>query len=67
MIKLVDFVTLPSYYSRLLLDIKARYAKGTTVDYYMVKQINSDTSPEFSRSKSKTDIATFQIGLVFEF
>jgi hypothetical protein len=51
----------------LLLDIKARYAKGTTVDYYMVKQINPDSSPEFRRSKSKTDIATFQIGLVFEF
>jgi len=67
MIKLVDFVTLPSYYSRLLLDIKARYAKGSTVDYYIVKQINPDSSPEFRRSKSKTDIATFQIGLVFEF
>jgi len=67
MIKLVDFVTLPSFYSRMLLDIKARYVNGTPVQYYMVKQINSDTSPDFRRAKSKTDLVTFQVGLVFEF
>lgn len=67
MIKMVDFITLPSYYTRMLLDVKARYAKGTNVEYYMVKQINPDTSPEFRKAKSKTDLITFQVGLVFEF
>lgn len=67
MIKLVDFITLPSFYTRMLLDIKARYVNGTPVKYYMVKQINADTSPEFRSAKSKTDLVTFQVGLVFEF
>lgn len=67
MIKLVDFVTLPSFYSRMLLDVKARYMRGTEAKYYMVKQINNDTSPEFRKGNSKTDMATFQVGIVFEF
>jgi hypothetical protein len=67
MIKLVDFITLPSFRSRMLLDIKARYMRGTVADYHTVKQINPDSSPEFRKGTSKTDMVTFQVGLVFEF
>lgn len=67
MIKLVDFITLPEFRTRMLLDIKARYMKGTSTEYYMVKQINQDSSPDFRKSTSKTDMLTFQVGIVFEF
>lgn len=67
MVKLVDFITLPNFRSRMLLDAKARYMRGTNSDYYVVKQINNDTSADFKKSTSKTDMVTVQVGLVFEF
>ncbi len=67
MFKLVDFITLPEFKTRLLLDIKARYMFGTQTNYYIIERINSDSSPEFKKNNSTTDMVTFQVGFVFEF
>jgi len=67
MVKLVDFITLPNFRSCMLLDMKARYMRGRNTNYFIVERINQDSSPEFKKSESKTDMVTFQVGLVFEF
>lgn len=67
MVKLVDFIQLPNMHTRMLLDVRARYMKGTSTEYHMVKQINEDTSPDFREATSKTDMTSLQIGLVFQF
>lgn len=66
-IKLVDFIQLPNSYTRLMLDAKLRYMRGTEANYAMVKQILPDSSPEFKTYRSKTDMVTFQLGVSFEF
>ena len=65
-IKLVDFVHLPSIYSRMLVDVGFKYIKGTEAKLYTV-EFDQNSNPVYTNLRTKTDLLLFQIGLVFQF
>lgn len=65
MIKIAEIVHLPDTRTQILLDIRFRYMFGASVDYYKITQINNDTSPQFMKFNSKTDMVTFSAGIAF--
>ena len=71
MVKLVEFINLPSSHSSLNLDIRMRYLKGGEASYWKTESINFDNSgkPVFNvkEYKSQTDMVHFLVGLVYKF
>jgi hypothetical protein len=71
MVKLVDFINLPSSHSSLDLDIRLRYMKGGEASYWKTESIYFDDTgrPVFNTKeyKSETDMVDFIVGLVYRF
>lgn len=65
-VKLTDFIVLPDVITRMLLDVKFRYMKTGSSDYYTVR-LNNDGTPTFAAYNSPTDQVLFTLGLVFHF
>lgn len=66
MIKLVDFVNVPSTSFQMLLDIKAKYIKGGKTDYHDVK-LDNNAEPVFTKYRSNTDLIVCTFGIAFRF
>lgn len=66
-IKFGEVLELPDTHTKFLIDIKARYAKGSETDYYRAERINSDSSVEFKKFRSRTDMVMLYIGLSIMF
>jgi opacity protein-like surface antigen len=65
MIKIADFVQVPSSNVQMLFDVKMRYLKGEQVEYTEWKLVNDQFSE--TKFKSTTDMVLFMAGLTFRF
>lgn len=67
MFKVFDYIEPPTGHFSIYIDIKGKYLSGAAADYFMVKQINPDSSPDFKSYSSKTDLFLLLAGLTFRF
>ncbi len=67
MVKILDFITLPSSHQRVLLDVRFRFLRGTDVNVPVIK-LNDDQSFVInSQTVPSPDVVHCNVGLVIQF